>query len=103
MLGLFAKALFVLDGIGHSPGARRLLSKFNLESWLLGGLIVFVSGVSIDGRILGRWLATRGGELDAAVTHLAILGGTLAVVGLQIVFSSFFLSILKASRTGRWV
>jgi len=24
-------------------------------------------------------------------------------VGLEIVFSSFFLSILKASRTGRWV
>jgi hypothetical protein len=41
--------------------------------------------------------------LDAKATHLAILGGTLCAVGLEIVFSSFFLSILKASRTGRWV
>ena len=47
--------------------------------------------------------ASRSGALDAKATHLAILGGTLCAVGLEIVFSSFFLSILKASRTGRWV
>jgi glycosyltransferase involved in cell wall biosynthesis len=103
MLGLFAKALFVLDGIGKSEGARRLLENFNLEWWLVAGLLVMSSGVAVDGGILWRWLASHGGALDEAVTHTAVLGGTLVVIGLQIVFSSFFLSILKASRTGRWV
>jgi glycosyltransferase involved in cell wall biosynthesis len=103
MLGLFAKAVFVLDGVGKSPGAERLLEGLRLESGILAGASIFAAGVAVDARILAAWIATHGGALDAQATHLAILGGTLCAVGLEIVFSSFFLSILKASRTGRWV
>ena len=103
MLGLFAKAVFVLDGVGRSPSAERLLEGLRLESGILAGASIFAAGVAVDARILAAWIATHGGALDARATHLAILGGTLCAVGLEIVFSSFFLSILKASRTGRWV
>src|SRR5258706_3966497 len=103
MLGLFAKAVFVLDGVGKSPSAERLLEGLALERGILAGASVFAGGVAVDARILAAWIATHGGALDAQATHLAILGGTLCAVGLEIVFSSFFLSILKASRTGRWV
>ena len=103
ILGLFAKAVFVLDGVGRSPGAERLLEGLRLETGIVAGALVFVAGVILDGRILASWIATHGGALDARTTHLAILGGTFCAVGLEIVFSSFFLSILKASRTGRWV
>jgi glycosyltransferase involved in cell wall biosynthesis len=103
MLGLFAKAVFVLDGVGKSPSAERLLEGLRLESGILAGASIFAAGVAVDARILAAWIATHGGALDAQATHLAILGGTLCAVGLEIVFSSFFLSILKASRTGRWV
>jgi hypothetical protein len=57
----------------------------------------------MDGTVLFRWLRSHGGALDANATHLAVLGGTLCVVGMQVIFSAFFLSILKSSRTGRWV
>jgi Glycosyl transferase family 2 len=103
MLGLFAKAVFVLDGVGKSPGAERLLEGLRLETGILAGAALFLAGLTVDARILAGWIATHGGALDAKATHLAILGGTLCAVGLEIVFSSFFLSILKASRTGRWV
>src|SRR6266571_1945529 len=101
MLGLFAKAVFVLDGVGKSTGAERLLEGLRLETGILAGASIFLAGLTVDARILAGWLATHGGALDAKATHLAILGGTLCAVGLEIVFSSFFLSILKASRTGR--
>jgi len=103
MLGLFAKAVFVLDGVGKSSGATLLLQGLRLETGILAGTALFLAGLSVDARILAGWIATHGGALDAKATHLAILGGTLCAVGLEIVFSSFFLSILKASRTGRWV
>jgi glycosyltransferase involved in cell wall biosynthesis len=103
MLGLFAKAVFVLDGIGRSAGAERLLEGLRLETGIVAGASTFLAGLTVDARILAGWIATHGGALDAKATHLAILGGTLCAVGLEIVFSSFFLSILKASRTGRWV
>jgi hypothetical protein len=103
MLGLFAKTVFVLDGVGKSPGAERLLEGLRLETGILAGAALFLAGLAVDGRILAGWMATHGGALDAKATHFAILGGTLCAVGLEIVFSSFFLSILKASRTGRWV
>jgi glycosyltransferase involved in cell wall biosynthesis len=103
ILGAFAKAVFVLDGIGKSAGARRLLDGFDLEKALLAGLTVLLAGAGMDGTVLLRWLRSHGGALDANATHLAILGGTLCVVAVQVIFSAFFLSILKSSRTGRWV
>jgi len=101
-LGFFAKAVFVLDGLGRSDFVRRVIGGFHLETALVAGLAVFLAGLAIDASILWKWLQTAG-DLDRGVTHLAILGGTLCVVGLQVVFSAFFLTILRASRTGRWV
>jgi len=103
LLGVFAKTIFVLDGIGRSKGAQRLIERFHLERWLLLGLVLFVAGVALDATILVRWIRTHGGALDPNTTHLAILGGTLMAIGVELAFGAFFLSLLKASRTGRWV
>jgi hypothetical protein len=102
-LGLFAKTVFVLDGIGKSPGIARFVETFELELALIAGVIIFGTGLAIDGHILHGWLKTRGGALEQGVTNLAVLGGTLIGLGVEVIFSSFFLSILKASRTKRWV
>ena len=40
--------------------------------------------------------------LYRAITNLAIMGGTLLALGVEVIFSAFFLSILKASRERRW-
>ncbi len=103
LLGVFAKSVFVLDGIGQNRSVKRLLTSFRLEFALLGGLALFLAGVGIDVFILSDWLATGRGVLLPHVTHVAILGGTLAIAGVELTFGSFFLSILAASRTGRWV
>ena len=103
LLGIFAKSVFVLDGIGESPGIGRLLEGFELDIALVAGALLLLAGLTIDGRILLGWLRTHGGTLGEGVTRLVILGGTLIALGVEVVFSSFFLSILKASRTKRWV
>ena len=81
----------------------RLIDGFELELALLVGVIAFGAGLAIDLHIVLAWLKTHGGTLAQSVTNLAILGGTLIGLGVEVIFSSFFLSILKASRTKRWV
>jgi hypothetical protein len=102
MLGLFAKAVFVLDGIGRSRSMERFLHGFSLELALIFGTLAVCGGLFIDGRIMIGWLRSHGGTLDQRVTSLAIAGGTLLAIGVEVIFSSFFLSILRASRTRRW-
>ncbi|HWE25630.1 MAG TPA: glycosyltransferase family 2 protein [Myxococcales bacterium] len=102
-LGVFAKAVFVLDGIGRSPGIERFIGGFQLEAALGVGLTVLISGIALDASILAHWVRTHGGGLEQSATNVAILGGTLIALGVELIFSSFFLSILKASRTNRWV
>jgi glycosyltransferase involved in cell wall biosynthesis len=102
LLGIFAKAVFVLDGIGKSPAVERLIAGYRLELALVGGLLAVCAGLAIDGRILFFWIRSRGGALDETITNLAIMGGTLLALGVEVIFSAFFLSILKASRERRW-
>ena len=102
-LGLYAKSLFVLDRIGRSPGTERFLQRFRLEWALIGGALLAAIGVGIDAWILAIWISRNGGALNERITHFAILGGTLAAIGVEIVFAGFFLSILSASRKGPWV
>ncbi|HTO97767.1 MAG TPA: glycosyltransferase family 2 protein, partial [Myxococcales bacterium] len=75
LLGIFAKAVFVLDGIGSSPAVERLIAGYRLELALVAGLLGVLAGLAIDGRILWLWIASRGGALDETITNLAIMGG----------------------------
>src|SRR5207248_1750323 len=47
-LGLFAKAIFVLDGIGRSAGIERFIGGFQLEAALMAGLLALVVGIGLD-------------------------------------------------------
>ena len=102
LLGVFAKTVFVLDGIGRNAAIQRLIAGYRLELALLFGAAAVFAGLCIDGRILWIWLRSNGGALDEAITNLAIMGGTLLALGVEVIFSAFFISILKASRERRW-
>jgi len=102
LLGVFAKTVFVLDGVGRNAAIQRLIAGYRLELALLVGAAAVFAGLGIDGRILWLWLRSNGGALDEAITNLAIMGGTLLALGVEVIFSAFFLSILKASRERRW-
>lgn len=68
------------------------------EHGLMAGGAVLVVGVGLAVGILVTWFQRGFGELSEA--RLGILAATLIIVGLQVVFSSFLLSILGLRRRG---
>lgn len=75
---------------------RRLRSKYRLEHGLVAGAMTVLTGLVIGAVILVIWADRGFGELSEV--RLAILAATLAVIGTQIIFSSFMLSILGLRR-----
>jgi glycosyltransferase involved in cell wall biosynthesis len=74
----------------------RARSRFRLEHGLaLGGAIV-LAGVAVGAVVLVHWIERGLGALSEE--RLAIVAATLVVIGLQIFFSSFLLSILGLRR-----
>jgi len=72
---------------------QRFYRYFNLEEWLLAGFAIFLIGLAIDGWIFWTWVQHNYRDLFAV--RPALLALTLMVVGLQLMFSSFLLSILN--------
>lgn len=66
---------------------------FSLEEWLIGGFVIFLVGFGIDASIFITWVNHHFRDLFAV--REALLALTLMVIGLQLVFSSFLLSILN--------
>jgi glycosyltransferase involved in cell wall biosynthesis len=95
-LGLCARAYgtFVLGE--HDPWFDRMSSRFRLEHGLLAGGAVTVVGLGLVATILIRWLNRGFGALSEE--RLAVLAAALVIVGIQIFFSSFLLSILGLRR-----
>lgn len=74
-------------------------ARFRLEhGLLLGGALVLV-GVVMGGVIIASWISHGFGSL--AYEQLAVVAAALIIVGIQIFFSSFLLSILGLRWTGR--
>jgi glycosyltransferase involved in cell wall biosynthesis len=77
----------------HDPWVDFLDRRFTLERGLLVGLGLAAAGIGINAWILQAWLAAGRGQLFAV--RPALLGLSLIVVGAQIVFGSFFISVLR--------
>jgi hypothetical protein len=74
----------------------RMRGRFRLEhGLLLGGAIILVGFVA-GGVIVATWIDRGFGELSEE--RLGVLAATLIIVGVQIFFSSFLLSILGLRR-----
>ena len=74
----------------------RMRARFRLEHGLVAGGIVVLLGVIIGAVIVGTWIANGAGQLSEE--RLAVLAATLVIVGMQVFFSSFLLSILGLRR-----
>ncbi len=91
--GLFAKTYSHAARLYAPDSTLSFLSKhFSLERGLVAGVLLFVCGFAIDAWILAGWLASGRSTLDAV--RPALLASTLMIVGGQLLFSSFFLSML---------
>jgi glycosyltransferase involved in cell wall biosynthesis len=71
-------------------------ARFRLEHGLLIGGAVTLAGVACGAVIVGIWVNRGFGNLSEE--RLAVLAATLVIIGIQIFFSSFLLSILGLRR-----
>jgi glycosyltransferase involved in cell wall biosynthesis len=95
-LGLCAHAYGTYFMGERDPWFDRMRARFRLEHGLiLGGLFMLV-GLILGGVIVGTWISHGFGSLSDE--RLAVGGASLIVVGIQIFFSSFLLSILGLRR-----
>jgi len=100
LLGVYAKTY----GLIHETGVtdlwiRRFHLHYTLERGVALGALLFVIGLVINLWILGGWLAAGRGIIFAV--RPAMLALTLMILGAEIVFASFFLSLLRSSGFGR--
>jgi glycosyltransferase involved in cell wall biosynthesis len=95
-LGLCAHAYGTYFMNERDPWFDRMRARFRLEhGLLLGGLFVLI-GVALAVVILVSWIAHGFGSLS--YERLAVIAASVLIVGIQIFFSSFLLSILGLRR-----
>ncbi len=80
------------------PWFDRMRARFRLEHGLLLGGAALLVGVAISVWIFAKWVDRGFGQLSEA--RLAVLAATFVIVGIQVFFSSFLLSILGLRRRG---
>jgi glycosyltransferase involved in cell wall biosynthesis len=97
-LGLCAHAYGTYFMAERDPWFDRMRARFNLEHGLLLGGAFTVAGLAIAAVIVVTWIDRGFGRLSEQ--RLAVLAATLIIVGIQIFFSSFLLSILGLRRSG---
>jgi glycosyltransferase involved in cell wall biosynthesis len=95
-LGLCAHAYGTYFMGEQDPWFDRMRARFRLEHGLLLGGFVALIGVVMGAVIVATWIAHGFGSL--ADEHLAVIAASLLIVGIQIFFSSFLLSILGLRR-----
>ena len=95
-IGMFGRAYAAYYLGEHDPLFDRIRDRLRLEHGLIAGGLVLLAGLVMCVVIAAAWLSRGFGELSEQ--KLAIIGMTLVVVGIQVVFGSFFLSVLGLSR-----
>src|SRR5215204_896065 len=74
----------------------RMRARFRLEHGLIAGGAVLLVGTALGAGIVITWVDRGFGELSEE--RLAVLAATLVIVGIQVFFTSFLLSILGLRR-----
>jgi hypothetical protein len=91
-LGLFARSYALLYLNEHDPVLERLWYRVRLEHGLLLGAALVLVGGGVLVAIFAEWAS--GGFRALGREHEALFGMTLVGLGVQILFGSFFLSVL---------
>ncbi len=95
-LGLCAHAYGTYFMGERDPWFDRMRARFRLEHGLLLGGAFTLAGLALGAVIVATWIAHGFGSL--ADERLAVVAASLVIVGIQIFFSSFLLSILGLRR-----
>jgi glycosyltransferase involved in cell wall biosynthesis len=95
-LGICGRAYGVFVMGDRDPLFDRLEHRITLENALLGALVLVLSGVAVGVYVAIYWVSNGFGKLSE--TSLAVMAMTLVVVGLQLFFTSFLVSLLGLRR-----
>ena len=95
-LGLCAHAYGTYFMGEKDPWFDRMRARFRLEHGLLLGGAIMLVGVALGAVILVSWISHGFGSLS--YERLAVIAASVLIVGIQIFFSSFLLSILGLRR-----
>jgi glycosyltransferase involved in cell wall biosynthesis len=95
-LGLCAHAYGTYFMGERDPWFDRMRARLRLEHGLLLGGLFMLSGVVMGATIVATWISHGLGSLSDE--RLAVVAASLLIVGIQIFFSSFLLSILGLRR-----
>jgi hypothetical protein len=74
-----------------------------VESFLVAGLSLVLLGGVVDFGILQHWVRSGFGSIHQQVTSLAMLASTAIMTGFQVLFSAFYVGILRGALTKVWV
>jgi glycosyltransferase involved in cell wall biosynthesis len=99
----YTKVFAVAEGL-LPPDARfsRIFRVFTLEKGIAAGALVFLAGFGLLAWAVLAWQRTGFGMLPYAENlRRVVTASTLIAVGLEIIFSSFFLSVLGLKTTTR--
>jgi glycosyltransferase involved in cell wall biosynthesis len=89
--------IYAVNHLGdRDPWLERRIAQFRLEHGLLLGSGLFASGAVLGGVVVGQWIV--GGLGSLTQERATILAATLVIVGVQVFFTSFLLSILSLRR-----
>jgi hypothetical protein len=93
----FTKVFAIAEGLlPEDQKLTRVFKIFTLEKGLVAGLLLLLAGLVFFSRALWLWKQAHFGLLPSTEDNLRRLipAGTLIVLGIQTVFSSFFMSVL---------
>ncbi|MDP9285544.1 MAG: glycosyltransferase family 2 protein [Actinomycetota bacterium] len=86
--------IYAVNHLGdRDPWLERRIARFRLEHGLLLGGGLTAAGTVLGGFIVAKWIAQGLGSLSEE--RVTILAATLVIVGIQVFFTSFLLSILS--------
>jgi glycosyltransferase involved in cell wall biosynthesis len=92
--------IYAVNHLGDcDPWLERRVAQFRLEHGLLLGGGLFGAGAVLGGVVVGQWIV--GGLGNLTQERATTLAATLVIVGVQVFFTSFLLSILSLRRPER--
>lgn len=100
VFGFFAEIFAIREGFRRQAAALTKAFRYvRLEAGLAAGALMFAAGAGVLSAVFAHWQAAGFGALDPRFTLRALIPAvTLLSLGIQTVFSSFFLSILGIPR-----
>jgi glycosyltransferase involved in cell wall biosynthesis len=97
--GVCGRAYAVYQLGDRDSSFERFGARLRLEHGLLLGVALMTAGFAVGAVVVGHWIARGLGSLSEE--RITILAATLLIVGVQVFFTSFLLSLIGLRRRGR--